>query len=60
MRIAYGYNVSDGPKEDKFVTLAEELARLTAKATSPGRWLVDSFPARTQFFSAIVACASND
>ncbi|KAI0729737.1 cytochrome P450 [Fomitopsis betulina] len=45
MRIAYGYNVSDGPKEDKFVTLAEELARLTAKATSPGRWLVDSFPA---------------
>ncbi|EPS96213.1 hypothetical protein FOMPIDRAFT_1032524 [Fomitopsis schrenkii] len=45
MRIAYGYNVSDGPEEDQFVTLAEELARLTAKASSPGRWLVDSFPA---------------
>ncbi|KAH9834517.1 cytochrome P450 [Rhodofomes roseus] len=44
MRIAYGYQVSDGPGEDHFVTLAEELARLTAKAMKPGRWLVDSFP----------------
>ncbi|KZT68543.1 cytochrome P450 [Daedalea quercina L-15889] len=46
MRLAYGYDVSDGPGEDHFVTLAEELARLTAKATKPGRWLVDSFPIR--------------
>ncbi|KAH9918445.1 cytochrome P450 [Fomitopsis serialis] len=44
MRVAYGYDVSQGPGEDHFVTLAEELARLTAKASKPGRWLVDSFP----------------
>ncbi|EIM84217.1 cytochrome P450 [Stereum hirsutum FP-91666 SS1] len=44
LRLAYGYQVPSGSGDDRFITLAEELARITGEATKPGRWLVDSLP----------------
>ncbi|CCM04078.1 uncharacterized protein FIBRA_06237 [Fibroporia radiculosa] len=44
LRIAYGYQVKGRSGEDRYVNLTNELARITAKASEPGRWLVDSFP----------------
>ncbi|KZT02017.1 cytochrome P450 [Laetiporus sulphureus 93-53] len=44
LKVAYGYEVKAESGEDRFVTLAEELAFVTAKASRPGSWLVDSIP----------------
>ncbi|KAI0056372.1 cytochrome P450 [Artomyces pyxidatus] len=42
LRLLYGIEITS--KDDLFVRLAEDHSRITAEATAPGRWLVDSFP----------------
>jgi len=42
MKMAYGYTV--GP-DDPFVQVAEESSKISGWATTPGRWLVDYYPA---------------
>ncbi|KAH9936926.1 cytochrome P450 [Amylocystis lapponica] len=42
LRMVYGYTTKS--MDDRFIAVAERLARLTGEATEPGRWLVDSFP----------------
>ncbi|GJE91204.1 cytochrome P450 [Phanerochaete sordida] len=42
IRLVYGLEVTG--KDDPLVSLAEDFSRLTADSTTPGRWLVDSFP----------------
>lgn len=41
--MTYGYEIESYTEEDRFITLAEELAGITTKASEPGYWLVDSF-----------------
>ncbi|PPQ80062.1 hypothetical protein CVT25_001491 [Psilocybe cyanescens] len=43
LRMTYGYEIESYTEEDRFITLAEELAGITTKASEPGYWLVDSF-----------------
>jgi len=38
------YGITCLPKDDPKIAMAEELSRITAHATQPGRWLCDSFP----------------
>ncbi|KAI0056398.1 cytochrome P450 [Artomyces pyxidatus] len=42
LRLLYGIEVNG--KDDTFVKLAEDHSLITAEASAPGRWLVDSFP----------------
>lgn len=44
LRMTYGYKIESYTEEDHFITLAEELAGITTKASEPGYWLVDTFP----------------
>ncbi|KAK0444635.1 cytochrome P450 [Desarmillaria tabescens] len=41
MKVAYGYTVTEN---DDFIGVAEESARISAQALTPGRWLVDYYP----------------
>ncbi|KAJ7595334.1 cytochrome P450 [Mycena floridula] len=41
MKVAYGYTVREN---DAFISVAEESAKITNIAMSPGRWLVDYYP----------------
>lgn len=51
MRVAFGYTIKDD--DDDFLAAAEEASKITGWAMAPGRWLVDSFPIRKQFFNLI-------
>ena len=44
MKLVYGYDITGS--KDHFISLAEQLSKLTTESTEPGRWLVDSFPKR--------------
>lgn len=42
LELTYGIRCS--PNNDPHIRKAEQLSKITAKATEPGRWLCDSFP----------------
>lgn len=41
MKVAYGYTVVEN---DPFIGVAEESAKISGWALTPGRWLVDYYP----------------
>lgn len=45
LKLTYGLECN--PLHDPHIAMAEQLSRVTARATQPGRWLCDSFPARS-------------
>ncbi|KAG7099922.1 hypothetical protein E1B28_001717 [Marasmius oreades] len=38
------YGIDTEPENDPWIQLSESLSHITAEASKPGRWLVDSFP----------------